>query len=82
MDFEGIGCGGGDWINIDQDREKWRAFVNILVSLGVPYTAKNLSSDFTIGDLPNRAHFHKIIYLFATKQDLSPRKWFINYMGP
>jgi hypothetical protein len=39
MDLGGIGWGGGggvDWIGLAQDRNKWKARVNVVVSLRVP----------------------------------------------
>jgi hypothetical protein len=33
MDFREMGRGGMYWIDLAQDRDQWRAFVNILMSL-------------------------------------------------
>jgi hypothetical protein len=30
-----IGWGGGNWIDLAQDRDQWRALVNTVMSLGV-----------------------------------------------
>jgi hypothetical protein len=36
MDLREIGWGGMDWIDLAQDREKWRALVNTVLNLWVP----------------------------------------------
>jgi hypothetical protein len=36
MDLREIGWGGVDWIDLAQDRDKWRALVNTVMNLRVP----------------------------------------------
>jgi hypothetical protein len=36
MDFVEVGWGDVDWIGLAQDRDKWRALVNSVLSLRVP----------------------------------------------
>jgi hypothetical protein len=36
MDFREIGWDGMDWIELAQDRERWRALVNTVMNLRVP----------------------------------------------
>jgi hypothetical protein len=36
MDLLEIGWGGVDWIDLAQDRDKWRALVNVVMNLRAP----------------------------------------------
>jgi hypothetical protein len=35
MDFQEVGWGGMDWIDVIQNRDRWRAVVNAVMNLGV-----------------------------------------------
>jgi hypothetical protein len=49
MDLRGIGWGGVDWIDLDQNRDQWRALVNTVMNLRVPYNAGKFLSSCSIG---------------------------------
>jgi len=39
MDLQEVGCGYLNWIGLDQDRDKWRTLVSVVMNLGVPRNA-------------------------------------------
>jgi hypothetical protein len=59
MDLGVIVWDGVDWINVAQDRDQWRAFVNMVMNLQVPSNAGKLLSGCKIGGFSRRAQLHE-----------------------
>jgi hypothetical protein len=60
IDLGEVGWGDMDSIGLAQDRNRWRALVNSVLNLRVPWNAGKLSSGLTSSDLSSSAQLHRI----------------------
>jgi hypothetical protein len=62
MDLGEVGWGDVDWIDLAQDRNRWRAVVNSVLNLRVPRNAGKLSSGLTSSGLSSSVQLHIVSY--------------------
>jgi hypothetical protein len=62
MNLREIGWGDVDWIDLAQDRDQWRAPVNTLMNIWVPYNAGKFLSNCVTGGFSRRAQLHEASY--------------------
>jgi hypothetical protein len=49
-----------DWIDLAEDRHQWRALVNTVMNLQVPYNVGKFLSSCATGSFSRRAQFHGV----------------------
>jgi hypothetical protein len=49
MDIKEIKWDGVDWIDLAEDRDQWRALVNTVTNIRVPYNIGTFSSSYATG---------------------------------
>jgi hypothetical protein len=54
-----LGWDGMDWVYLAQNRDQWRALVNTVMNLLVPFNAGMFLSSCTIGSFSRRAQLHE-----------------------
>jgi hypothetical protein len=60
INFKGIGKVGMDWIHLAQDGVQWKALVNTVMNLRVPYYFGKFLSSCTTGGFSRIAQFHEV----------------------
>jgi len=60
LDLQEVGCGGMDWIDVAQDRDRWRSLVDMVVNLWVPFNAGNYLTSLKPVSFSRRILFHDV----------------------
>jgi hypothetical protein len=70
MDLRETGWGGMDWIDLAQDRVKWRALLNRVINFQVPYNVGKFLSSCATGGFLRRAQLHSVSKLVLQPNNL------------
>jgi hypothetical protein len=57
--------GDVDWIDLAQDRKRWRALLNLVLKLRFPQNVEKLSSGLVIGGISSSAQLHRVSLFVA-----------------
>ena len=59
IDLQKVGCEGMDWIDLTQDRDRWRPLVCAVTNLWVPQNVGNLLTSLEPFTLSRKTRFHR-----------------------
>jgi hypothetical protein len=60
MDFQEVECGTMDWIEVDQDKDRFRVLVNKVMKLQVSYKAGNFLTSRESVSCSSKTLLHRV----------------------
>ena len=60
MGLEEVGCEGMDWLDLAQEMDRWKAFVNAVMNLRVPYNMGKLLTSWKTVRFSRRTLLHGV----------------------